>query len=217
MRRGTVPESTLIIEEVSLNPTRAVLLDVLRRMGAEIDIVHVEDRGGELVGTLSVSGPRDSAVHGRGTTLIPAGGALSAAVLTSTPGQLRGTRIAGAEAVALIDEIPILAVLATATEGGIEFSDAAELRVKESDRIATVAANLRAMGAECTEKADGLIVPGRQKLHGAVLESYGDHRIAMAFSVAALVAEGETTIREPECASISYPEFYATLERIAER
>lgn len=212
------PESTLVIDDVSLNPTRAVLLDVLRRMGAEIDIVNVEDRGGELVGTLTVSGPRGVASYGRGTTLVPAGGSLSAAVGASAGStRLRGTQISGAEAVALIDEIPVLAVLATATEGGIEFSDAAELRVKESDRIATVAANLRAMGAQCTEKPDGLIVPGGQKLHGAVLESFGDHRIAMAFSIAGLIAEGETTVREAECASISYPEFYATVERIAER
>lgn len=211
------PESTLVIDDVSLNPTRAVLLDVLRRMGAEIDIVNVEDRGGELVGTLTVSGPR-GASSGRGTTLIPAGGVLTAAAVTpGSTARLKGTTISGAEAVALIDEIPALSVLATATEGGIEFSDAAELRVKESDRIATVAANLRAMGAQCTEKPDGLIVPGDQKLHGAVLESFGDHRIAMAFSIAGLIAEGETTIREAECASISYPEFYATLDRIAER
>jgi 3-phosphoshikimate 1-carboxyvinyltransferase len=169
------------------------------------------------VGTLTVSGPRGSS-YGRGTTLIPAGGTLSAAaVASSSTARLKGTTISGAEAVALIDEIPVLSVLATATEGGIEFSDAAELRVKESDRIATVATNLRAMGARCEEKPDGLIVPGNQKLHGAVLESFGDHRIAMAFSVAGLIAEGETTIRESECASISYPEFYATLDRIAER
>lgn len=184
------PEADVVVADVCLNPRRAVLLDVLRRMGARLGIVDIGECGGELNGTLSVSGPK----HGR----------------------LQGTRVAGAEAVALIDEIPILAVLATACDGGIHVSDAAELRVKETDRIAAIAANLRRMGAVCEELPDGLIVPGPQKLRGARIESRGDHRIAMAFAVAGLVADRSTEIENAECAAISYPEFFHHLEKIVE-
>ena len=185
------PEATLVVGGISLNPRRAALLDVLRRLGARVGVVEIAEAGGELTGSLSVAGP--------------------------AAGSLRGTRIEGPETVALIDEIPVLAVLATACEGGIHFADAGELRVKESDRIASIAANLRRMGAVCEERPDGLVVPGPQPLHGAALESYGDHRIAMAFAVAGLIADAPVEIADAGCASISYPEFYATLERIAER
>lgn len=185
------PEAGVLIEDVLLNPTRAALLDLLRRMGARIEIVHLEPRGGELAGSLHVSGPAS--------------------------GPLRGTRISGAETVALIDEIPVLAVLATAAEGGIEFADAAELRVKESDRIAAIAENLRALGAECDVRPDGLRVPGPQTLRGGEVKTRADHRIAMAFAVAALRSQAPVSLDDPACAAISYPEFFHDLERLAER
>jgi len=117
----------------------------------------------------------------------------------------------------LIDEIPVLAAIAPYSEEGIEIRDARELRVKESDRIASVATNLRLMGAEVEEFDDGLRVPGGQKLHGASLDSFGDHRIAMAFAVAALRAEGETEIKGADAAVISFPEFFQTLDSVVER
>lgn len=185
-----LPESDVLVSDVSLNPTRSALLDVLVRLGVKAEVAAIEDSQGELVGTLHLA----------------PGGA-----------RLNGTVIAGPEAVALIDEIPILAVLATQTRAGIEFRDVGELRVKESDRISGIAQNLRAMGAACEARADGLFVPGGQKLRGATIETRGDHRIAMAFAMAALVAEGETTIRDAGCAAVSYPGFYTELERLAER
>jgi 3-phosphoshikimate 1-carboxyvinyltransferase len=117
----------------------------------------------------------------------------------------------------LIDEIPVLAAIAPYTEQGIEVHDAKELRVKESDRIAAIGANLRLMGAQVDEHEDGLKIPGGQTLRGAELDSFGDHRIAMAFAVAALRAQGETLIRGAEAAGISYPAFFETLEDLAVR
>jgi 3-phosphoshikimate 1-carboxyvinyltransferase len=116
----------------------------------------------------------------------------------------------------LIDEIPVLAAIAPYTAEGIEIRDAQELRVKESDRIASVAANLRLMGATVEEFEDGLRIPGGQKLHGASLNSFADHRIAMAFAVAALKAEGGTEIKGADSAVISYPEFFTTLRELTE-
>jgi 3-phosphoshikimate 1-carboxyvinyltransferase len=182
------PASQLTITNLLMNPTRARLLDILVQMGLRISVTQLEESHGELVGTLQVEGRR-----------------------------LKGAIIAGADTVALIDEIPVLAAIAPYTEHGIEVRDAKELRVKESDRIASIAANLRAMGAQVEEREDGLKIPGAQMLHGAELESFGDHRIAMAFSIAALGAQGETLIRGSECASISYPEFFSTLEGLVER
>ena len=118
---------------------------------------------------------------------------------------MKSATISGADTAALIDEIPVLAAIAPYTEQGIEVRDAKELRVKESDRIAAIATNLRAMGAQLEEREDGFKIPGGQQLRGAELESFGDHRIAMAFSIAALRAHGETLIRGSECAAISYP------------
>lgn len=182
------PESNLVIENLLLNPTRASLLDVMTALGARISVINLEEQHGELVGTVKVE-------HGA----------------------LKGTTIAGGQSVALIDELPVLAAIAPFTAQGIEISDARELRVKESDRIAAVARNLRAMGAECEEREDGLRVPGNQKLHGAEIDSEGDHRIAMAFSVAALRAEGESVIHGAEAARISFPEFFDVLESVVER
>jgi 3-phosphoshikimate 1-carboxyvinyltransferase len=130
---------------------------------------------------------------------------------------LKGITIVGGDSAVLIDEIPVLAAIAPFTEQGIEVRDARELRVKESDRITAVATNLRLMGAEVEEREDGLKIPGGQSLRGAELDSFGDHRIAMAFAVAALRAEGETLVRGAEAAAISYPAFFQTLEDLAQR
>src|SRR5260370_6219618 len=182
------PKSNLVIENLLLNPTRAALLDVLTGLGARISVINLEEQHGELVGTLRIAG-----------------------------GALKGATIQGAQSVALIDELPVLAAIAPYTRDGIEIQDAKELRVKESDRIALVAKNLRAMGAECEEREEGLRVPGNQKLHGAEIDSGGDHPIALAFSVAALGAEGESVIHGAESAKISFPEFFEMLERVVER
>jgi len=182
------PGSQLTVPNLLMNPTRARLLDILMQMGLRISVTQLEEIHGELVGTLQVEG-----------------------------GKLKGATIAGADTAALIDEIPVLAAIAPYTEQGIEVRDAKELRVKESDRIASIAINLRAMGAQVEELEDGLKIPGGQTLRGAELESFHDHRIAMAFSIAALRADGGTLIRGSECAAISYPEFFSTLEGLADR
>ena len=182
------PGSQLTVTNLLMNPTRARLLDILMQMGLRISVTQLEELHGELVGTLQVEGAR-----------------------------LKGATIAGADTAALIDEIPVLAAIAPYTEQGIEVRDAKELRVKESDRIAALAANLAAMGAQVEEREDGLKIAGGQSLRGAELESFGDHRIAMAFSIAALGAQGETLIRGSECAAISYPEFFSVLETLVER
>ncbi len=182
------PNSQLTVTSLLMNPTRARLLDILMQMGLRISVTQLEEVHGELVGTLQVEG-----------------------------GRLKGTTIAGSDTAALIDEIPVLAAIAPYTEQGIEVRDAKELRVKESDRIASIATNLRAMGAQVEEHEDGLKIPGGQSLHGAELESFGDHRIAMAFSIAALRAQSEILIHGSECAAISYPAFFSTLEGLVER
>ncbi len=184
------PGSNLLLDSLGLNPTRAALLDVLTSLGARISVLHLEEKHAELVGTVQVSAPKDG---------------------------LRTTEVSGALAAQLIDELPVLAAIAPFTSGGIRIRDAKELRVKESDRIALVARNLRAMGAEVAEFEDGLDVPGGQTLHGATIDSGGDHRIAMAFSVAALRAEGDTLIQGAESAAISFPEFFDLLDLVAER
>ena len=182
------PGSQLIVPNLLMNPTRARLLDILMQMGLHISVTQLDEVHGELVGSLQVEGAK-----------------------------LKGAKITGADSAALIDEIPVLAAIAPFTEQGIEVRDAKELRVKESDRIASVARNLRMMGAQVEELEDGLKVPGGQTLHGTELDSFGDHRIAMAFAVAALRAEGETVIRGAESAAISYPAFFETLEAVTER
>lgn len=182
------PDAELTVPNLLMNPTRARLLDILMQMGLHISVTQLDEINGELVGSLQVSG-----------------------------GTLKGTTISGADSAALIDEIPVLAAIAPFTEQGIEVRDAKELRVKESDRIASVAANLRKMGAEVEEREDGLKIPGQQSLKGAELDSFGDHRIAMAFAIAALRADGETLIQGAESAAISYPAFFQTLEALCER
>lgn len=184
------PDSSLVFDQLGMNPTRATLLDVLTALGAKINVLNLEENQGELIGSVQLTAPASG---------------------------LGSTEIRGPLAAQLIDELPVLAAIAPYTRGGIRIRDARELRVKESDRIALVARNLRAMGADVAEFEDGLDVPGGQTLHGAVVESDGDHRIAMAFAVAALRAEGETLIVGADAAAISFPEFFALLDQVTER
>ena len=181
-----VPGSNLVVERVGLNPTRSALLDFLLSMGADVKVLNRERRAGEVIGDIEVS-----------YSLI------------------RGGTIEKALTAALIDEIPVLAVLGAMSEEGLVVRDAAELRLKETDRIATVGENLRRMGVNVELAPDGFRVPGRQRFHGAEVDSFGDHRIAMAFAVAGLAADGETVIQGAEAAAVSYPEFFATLRQAA--
>ena len=179
--------SELRIEGVGLNPTRAELLNVLSGMGAAIEIEPDPEDGGELTGSLTVRG-----------------GA-----------KLAGGVIEGATTAGVIDEVPMLAVLGAVSRDGLVIRDAKELRVKETDRIATVADNLRRMGAEVEDFEDGMRIAGGARLRAAELDSFGDHRIAMAFAVAALAADGPCVMRGAEAASVSFPEFYDTLAGVA--
>jgi 3-phosphoshikimate 1-carboxyvinyltransferase len=182
-----VRDSTLTVYNVGLNPTRTALLDFLAGMGAQIKILDVRAAGGELAGDVMI----------RKSTI-------------------RGGFLEKAQTAALIDEIPALAVLGAASEEGLIVRDAAELRVKETDRIATIAENFHRMGLAIELREDGFEVPGRQVFHAAELESFGDHRIAMAFSVAALAADGPCVMDGSEAARVSFPEFFDTLQRVAE-
>ena len=182
------PDSNLILDSIGLNPTRSALLDVIATLGAKIHLLNVEEQHGELIGTLQIN---------------------AAKPMTTKPFLIEGALTAQ-----LIDELPALAAIAPYTQGGIIIRNAEELRVKESDRIALVARNLTAMGATFTEHPDGLEIPGNQQLHGATIESGADHRIAMAFAVAALRATGETRIEGAEAAAISFPEFFTHLRNL---
>ena len=182
-----LPGSDLRIEGVGLNPTRTAVLDVLRKMGAAVRIETQSDPGGEPVGSISVRGA----------------------------GPLAGGEISGAATAGVIDEIPMLAVLGAVSESGLRIRDAGELRVKETDRIATVTSNLRRMGASVAEYETGMDIEGGCRLKGAELDSCGDHRIAMAFAVAGLAAEGESGLSGAEAASVSFPEFYDVLSTVA--
>jgi 3-phosphoshikimate 1-carboxyvinyltransferase len=177
-----IPASHLTIHGVGLNPTRSALLDLLVGMGAKIRVPKLESSNGELVGDIVVE-------HSA----------------------LRGGIVSGATTAALIDEIPVLAVLGAATEEGLTVRDASELRIKETDRIQTVVENLKRMGVVAEELPDGFIVPGKQKFSAARFDSFGDHRIAMAFAVAALAGDGESVIEGADAASVSFPEFWDTL------
>ncbi|HTR46039.1 MAG TPA: 3-phosphoshikimate 1-carboxyvinyltransferase [Verrucomicrobiae bacterium] len=182
-----LPGSSLTLHNVGLNPTRARVLDFLISLGAPIRVPSLQARDGELAGDVSV-------LHA----------------------PLQGGNVSGSQVAEMIDELPMLAALGPFTEKGIEIHDAQELRVKESDRIRSLAEGLRAMGARVEEFPDGLRVEGRSagKLRGAKVDPHGDHRIAMALAVAALGADGETTIRDAECVGVSFPEFFTTLERL---
>jgi 3-phosphoshikimate 1-carboxyvinyltransferase len=181
------PHSSIVVDGVLLNPTRSVVLDVMASMGVTVNFLKVEEQFGELIGTLQAEG-----------------------------GIFQGGVIAGAQSAALIDELPAIAAIAPYSVKGVEIRDAAELRVKECDRISACVQNLRAMGAEVEERPDGMVIPGNQKLHGAVIESFDDHRIAMAFAIAALRAEGDSTIRHAEAVAVSFPEFFEALAKVVE-
>ena len=182
-----LPNSETLVPGVGLNPRRRALVDVLTGMGAAIDVIDEYLLHGELAGDLRI---RSS--------------------------NLRGGSLSGALIPQLIDEIPILAVLAPRTQEGIHIRDAAELRVKESDRIQSIVENLRAMGVAVEEYPDGMSIPGRQSLRGGLVDSHGDHRIAMAFSIAGLVAGGPTVIGNADCVSVSFPGFYDLLARLTQ-
>jgi 3-phosphoshikimate 1-carboxyvinyltransferase len=185
--------SQLTIEGVGLNPTRAAFLSVLSSWGADVATTEVQAERNEPYGTINVrggiKGNAAEAERTLGRSMIPS----------------------------LIDELPLLAVVGSQVDGGIHIRDASELRLKESDRLATTAANLRAMGAQVEEFPDGLSVSGPTQLHGALLDSHGDHRIAMAFAVAALFAKGDSEIAGAECVAISFPEFFPLLESLVRR
>ncbi len=184
-----VPDSELFIPQVGLNRRRRELLDYLRSAGLDVAVENESEIAGEPRGALRVR-------H-------------SPALLNNRLRPIQGELVP-----ALIDEIPVLAVLGSQVAGGLEISDAQELRVKESDRIAALAANLGAMGAAVEEKPDGLRVRGGRPVHGAGIETQGDHRIAMAFAIAGLVASGETRIGQAECADVSFPGFWQSLSKV---
>jgi 3-phosphoshikimate 1-carboxyvinyltransferase len=188
-----LPDSELTIERVGLNPTRAAFLDVLTLWGADISVTDIESERNELFGTIQVRGGIKCSASESERTL------------------------SGSMIPALIDELPLLAVVGSQIDGGIQIRDARELRLKESDRLATTVKNLLAMGAEVEEFEDGLAVSGPTKLRGTLVDSHLDHRIAMAFSVAALLATGETQIAGSECVAISFPEFFSLLDSLAVR
>jgi 3-phosphoshikimate 1-carboxyvinyltransferase len=181
-----MPRANLVIHGVGLNPTRSALLDFLVSMGAAIKVLDLQQTGGEVVGDLRI-----------------------------TASKITGGEIGGALTAGLIDEIPALAVLGAASEQGLTVRDASELRVKETDRIATIESNFRRMGVEIQTTPDGFHVPGRQKFHAAEIDPQGDHRIAMAFAVAALAADAPSTIQGAGAAGVSFPEFFSTLRQIA--
>jgi 3-phosphoshikimate 1-carboxyvinyltransferase len=182
-----VPGSDLLIGGVGLNPTRSALLDFLASMGAPVQVPNVQQVSGELIGDIRV---RHAPV--------------------------RGGTLEKAMTAALIDELPVLAVLGAVSEEGLTVRDASELRVKETDRIATLADNFARMGVAIDVFPDGFHVPGKQRFRAATLDSFGDHRIAMAFAIASLAADGPCRIDNSEAANVSFPEFYDTLRRIAQ-
>jgi 3-phosphoshikimate 1-carboxyvinyltransferase len=173
-----VPDSKISLPMVGVNPTRTGLIDTLREMGADLRLPHLRQNGWEDVGTL-----------------------------VARSSELQPTSVEGERVVRMIDEFPIFAVLATQADGVSVASDAAELRLKESDRIASLADELRRMGAAIETRADGFEIEGPTRLRGAAVDSHGDHRLAMALTVAGLIAEGETTIQDAECIDESFPGF----------
>jgi 3-phosphoshikimate 1-carboxyvinyltransferase len=179
-----VDGSELTVEGVGLNPTRTAAFEVLRRMGARVDVVDTGLEMGEPVGSI-----------------------------TTGPSELTATEVGGAEVPSLIDDIPVLAVIASQAKGETVFRDSGELRVKESDRIATLVRGLRALGVDADELPDGLIVRGPASLVGGEIESAGDHRIALAFAVAGLIADEHVRVKGWSCVDVSFPEFLDVLGR----
>ena len=181
-----VPGSELLIKNVGTNPTRAGILEVCRAMGADITYLNENCDSGEPTADLLV---RTSTLH--------------------------GTTVEGAIIPTLIDEIPMIAVMAAFAEGTTIIRDAAELKVKETDRIKTTTEGLLAMGVDVTPTDDGMIIRGGNPVHGGQINSYLDHRIAMAFSIAALAAEGNTEIQDGQCVDVSYPSFFMELHSLS--
>ena len=185
---GSIAQAaTISLSGVGLNPTRSGVLDVLRAMGADVRVTNERERAGEPLADLRVE----------------------------APGGLEGVEIGGDLVPNLIDEIPVLAVAAAYSQGRTVIRDAAELRVKETDRIEATAAFLRAMGADVQERPDGLVIEGGRPLHGAEVDARDDHRIAMAAAVAALAASGPTIIHGAQAAAVSFPGFWDALESVA--
>ena len=180
-----IPGSSIIIDRILWNPTRIGFYSTLYQMGAGVDCLDQWDEAGERIGKLNVFYQ-----------------------------SLKGVHITKEDIPGLIDELPIIAILATQAEGKTEVSGAGELRVKECDRIHAICSNLERMGADIEESQDGFIIHGPKQLNGAEIETFHDHRIAMAFTIAGLVANGDVMLDYPECASISFPEFYNELERL---
>ncbi|MEC7730382.1 MAG: 3-phosphoshikimate 1-carboxyvinyltransferase [Candidatus Neomarinimicrobiota bacterium] len=180
-----MPGSSIIIDRILWNPTRIGFYSTLYQMGAGVDCLDQWDEAGERIGKLNVFYQ-----------------------------SLKGVHITKEDIPGLIDELPIIAILATQAEGKTEVSGAGELRVKECDRIHAICSNLERMGADIEESQDGFIIHGPKQLNGAEIETFHDHRIAMAFTIAGLVANGDVMLDYPECASISFPEFYNELERL---
>jgi 3-phosphoshikimate 1-carboxyvinyltransferase len=181
-----VPGSDLLIKNIGVNPTRTGIIDILSEMGADISLLNQREQAGEPVADIRVKHKK-----------------------------LRGVRIAGDVVPRAIDEIPVLAVAAAYAEGKTVIQDASELRVKESDRIATIAAELRKMGVAILERPDGMEIAGKNALEGAVCESHGDHRIAMSMAVAGLAARGETVVRDCGWIDTSFPGFERLLRQAA--
>ena len=181
-----VPGSELVIKNVGINPTRDGIIKVCQQMGANIHLDNVIDKGGEPLADIVVK-------HS----------------------ELNGTIIEGNIIPTLIDEIPIIAVLACFAQGDTIIKDATELKVKESNRIDVMVENLSKMGADITATDDGMIIHGGRPLHGALIESKSDHRIAMSFAIAGMMTEGETEVINAECVDISYPQFYKVLESLS--
>lgn len=181
-----VPGSEVLIRNVGINPTRDGILRVIKAMGADIECLNIREQAGEKTADIAVRYTRD----------------------------LHGTEVGGELIPTLIDEIPVIAVLAAVADGETVIRDAQELRVKESDRLSIMVDSLKAMGCDIEGTPDGMIIRGGRKLHGASIDSHLDHRIAMSFAVASLVAEGSTQIRDAECVNISYPEFYEDLQSL---
>ena len=180
-------DSGIVLREVNLNPTRTAFIDVLKQLGANLAAENVRAEHGELIGDIIASSSE-----------------------LKTPAE--GLTLAGDIIPNLIDEIPLLAVIATQVKGRIAVRGAQELRIKESDRIKTVVAGLRSLGGEIDEFDDGFAVQGMQRLTGGRVETEGDHRIAMAFAIAGLMAEGTTELSDADCAGVSFPEFYDLLD-----
>lgn len=181
-----VPDSHIIIKNVGINPTRTGIIDALKAMGGDINILNERSAGGEAVADIEVK--------------------------TS---KLKATTLSGEIIPRMIDEIPVFTIAALHAEGTTTVKDAQELKVKESNRIATMAQELKKMGVDITETDDGMIIPGEQVLKGAVTESHLDHRVAMSIAIAALTAEGDTTINNADCVAISFPDFYEILDSLA--